>query len=222
MVISYKIIIIIIIIIIYSVKKGARTYYDILIQNDNKPNCCEKWDTKLGIKINWDVTFNKIHKIKEIKIRWFQIRITHRILATNSTLLYMGLTGSNVCTFCKTCQENIQHIFWRCEVVQSFWQQLEIALRDNCLNIVSLKFNEIIVLFGHDYKFKSDSTFDLIILHAKYFIYKCKLNEEIPHLIQFKQYLKFVYKIEEHNAWINMLNAKFHTDWLPYKSFIDL
>ena len=33
-----------------------------------------------------------------------------------------------------------------------------------------------IVLFGHDIHFKSDNIFDLIILRAKFFIYKCKIN----------------------------------------------
>ena len=34
--------------------------------------------------------------------------------------------------------------------------------------------NENFVLFGHDSQIKSDSTFDLIILRAKFYIYTCK------------------------------------------------
>ena len=53
-----------------------------------------------------------------------------------------------------------------------------------------LHFIENIVLFGHDIHFKSDNTFDLIILEAKFFIYKCKINKTIPQLNLFKRYLK--------------------------------
>ena len=37
--------------IIYSGQKGARLYYEMLIQ-DAKPKCCEKWETKLNTDIN--------------------------------------------------------------------------------------------------------------------------------------------------------------------------
>ena len=51
--------------------------------------------------------------------------------------------------------------------------------------------HENIVLFGHDIHFESDNTFDLIILQAKYFIYKCKINKAIQQLpFFFKRYLK--------------------------------
>ena len=40
--------------------------------------------------------------------------------------------------------------------------------------------NESIALLGHDCDFKSDDTFDLIILLAKILIYKCKVKKNIP------------------------------------------
>ena len=49
--------------------------------------------------------------------------------------------------------------------------------------------HENIVLFGHDIHFESDNTFDLIILQAKFFIYKCKINKTVPQLHYFVQSL---------------------------------
>ena len=38
--------------VIYSGQKGARLYYEVLIQDANKPKCCEKWETKLNTDLN--------------------------------------------------------------------------------------------------------------------------------------------------------------------------
>ena len=40
------------------------------------------------------------------------------------------------------------------------------AMNDRGVNAVSITLNESIVLFGHDVNFRSDDTFDLIILVA--------------------------------------------------------
>ena len=44
--------------VIYSGQKGARLYYEVLIQDANKPKC-EKWETKLNTDINWNTGFKK-------------------------------------------------------------------------------------------------------------------------------------------------------------------
>ena len=55
--------------VIYSGQKGARLYYEVLIQDANKPKCCEKWGAKLNTDINWNTSFKKkIKKIREIKL----------------------------------------------------------------------------------------------------------------------------------------------------------
>ena len=45
--------------VMYSGQKSARLYYEVLIQDDNKPICCEKWETKLNTDINWNTGFKK-------------------------------------------------------------------------------------------------------------------------------------------------------------------
>ena len=87
--------------VIYSGRKGARLYYEVLTHDANKPNCCEKWETKLNKDINWSISFKKIQRIREIKLKWFQIRLVHRILATNVVLMHMGVNNDFDCSFCE-------------------------------------------------------------------------------------------------------------------------
>ena len=48
-------------------QKGPRLYYEVLTQNINKPNCCDKWEVKLNKYTNWCITFEKMQQIQEIK-----------------------------------------------------------------------------------------------------------------------------------------------------------
>ena len=72
------------------------------------------------------------------------------------------------------------------------------AVSDRCANATSVTLNESFVLFGHDSNFKSDETFDLIIVLAKNFIYKCKIQKNIPQFDLFKRYLTRAFEAEKH------------------------
>ena len=57
---------------------------------------------------------------------------------------------------------------------------------------MSVTLNENFVLFGHGSRFKSDNISDLIILRAKFIIYKCKVYKNITQSHLFKRYLKYI------------------------------
>ena len=97
---------------IYNQRKGSRLYYEVLTQNITRPNCCDKWEAKLNKDINWCITFKKMQQIQEIKLKWFQIRLVHRIIATNVVLMHMGTENDITCSFCRQDRDAINHIFW--------------------------------------------------------------------------------------------------------------
>ena len=82
-----------------------------LTHDTNKPNCCEKWEAKLNKNINRSATFKKIQKIQEIKLKWFQIRLVHRILGTNVVLKHMGIENDSNCSNCRKERDTINHLF---------------------------------------------------------------------------------------------------------------
>ena len=207
---------------IYNQRKGSCLYYEVLTQNITRPNCCDKWEAKLNKDINWCITFQKMQQIQEIKLKWFQIRLVHRIIATNIVLMHMGIENDITWSFCRQDRDSINHIFWSCTYVRSFWEQFQIVLNASCSNATSVTLNENIVLFGHNIHFKSDSTFDLIILQAKFFIYKCKINKTIPQLHSFKRYLKTNFEVYKYNAKLNMSYDKIVIEWCPYQQLIDV
>ena len=119
-------------------------------------------------------------------------------------------------------KETINHIFWRCVYIKSFWEQLQTTLNTRSSNARTVTLNENLLLFGHDSQLKSDSTFDLIILHAKFYIYTCEINKNIPQLHLFKHYLKNTFDVDKYNAILTMSYDQIATEWLYYKKLIKI
>ena len=97
---------------LYSVSKGSQVYYNILTSNVQRPKCCSKWEERLNdTTIDWKKCFYPVSKITDINMKWFQIRILHRILGTNIVLKHMGITQNENCSLCNRERDRIEHIF---------------------------------------------------------------------------------------------------------------
>ena len=92
----------------------------------------------------------------------------------------------------------------RCVYIKSFWEQFQTTLNIGSSNARTVTLNDNFVLFGHDSCFKLDSTFDLIILRANFYIYTCQINKNIPQPHIFKRYLKNKFAVDKYNAILTM------------------
>ena len=71
------------------------------------------------------------------------------------------------------------------EHTQSFWARFEMCLKENSFNYTRFSVNPTLILFGHDGKTTANEGFDFILLHAKFFVYKFRLNKLKPTLEAF-------------------------------------
>jgi hypothetical protein len=165
--------------------------------------------------------FKKIKQIKDTKLKWFQIRVVHRILGTNTILHSMGLENSNNCTFCGRAKENIQHLLWSCTFVQQFWINFQNALVNKCSHATSFRFTEHLTIFGCDKATVTDDVIDFIIVLAKTYIYKCKMNNELPLYEAFLFTLKNRYETEKYIASTQMRLNVFREMWQLYLPLFD-
>ena len=205
---------------ILSVLKGTKIYYNELVKDRNEPKSVQKWNTKLQYDVNWAHSFYKIHKIQDISLKWFQMRIVHRIIATNVVLKEMGVTASEMCSFCNREKDSIVHCFWNCQYTSNFWQSFEAWVNMQCENACNVHLSECYILFGDANNLKTDQIFDFIVLMAKQYVYSCKYKKELPFLHVFKKRLSSRFKIEKYNAAICQSLQKFEVDWFFYKSLI--
>ena len=204
-----------------SIKKGSKAYYDVLTHEDISPNCCRKWDEKLNTAISWKSVFFKIHKIQDVKLKWFQMRIVHRIVATNIVLIEMKVKNSYMCNFCTNERDSIEHVFWECNVARTFWTGIETLVNDKCAHAFNFRLSQKLVLFGVDDQIKTDTILDLILLLAKHFLYSCKMNSRVPRQTDFISHVLTRFKIEEYNAKMLFDMNTFNINWIHYKPLFE-
>ena len=122
--------------LICSVKKGSKVYYNRIIEQNEIYDipAFMKWERKLELYVDWEKVLKKVRKIKEIKFRWFQLKICHGILVTNCILKRMKIVDNEKCNFCNEATDTIQHYLWYCHHSQIFWMDLERMLRSYCSN----------------------------------------------------------------------------------------
>jgi len=72
-----------------------------------------KWYTRYSdSELNWESIYSIPFQItRDTYTQWFQARIIHRILGTNSLLFKMNITNTKMCTFCGSVEETLIHIF---------------------------------------------------------------------------------------------------------------
>ena len=206
--------------LLFQQENGSRNIYNALIPQAEVPNAWKNWENLLEQNLNWNKTCKNLSKIKESKLKWFQIRICHRILVTNSILMNMGITENNTCNFCLNERDTVLHYLWKCVHVKMFWQDFERTLKNECAHCDRLSMNPILILFGNDGKNTTDDGFDFILLNAKYYVYKCRLNKTLPRMDVFKKDLNYVYNIDKHVHIIEMTLEKFHKKWQLYQHLL--
>ena len=108
-------------------------------------------------------------------------------------------------------------MFWHCVSAQHFWTQLLNLVKEKCANAYNMRFTKCLVRLGIDESIKIDDIFYFVMLLAKQYLYKCKLDICVPEINVFRKRLLFRYKIEEFNAKLNQTYHDFTTKWVMYK-----
>ena len=106
------------------IKEGNSKLRDFLHKDDKQPTAVLKWNSYLPA-LNWSKIFKTCHNTTiDTQLRWFQLRILHRILPTRRYLHICNITDSPICLFCRNHEETLCHLFWECQFVQKFWKDL--------------------------------------------------------------------------------------------------
>ena len=102
-----------------------------------------------GAHIDWKEAYLLPFEItKSTKLIEFQFKLLHKRLSTNSYLYKIKIKNIESCTFCKTQKEDIIHLFWYCDQVASFWNRIEIMIKQQNI-AVSNNFNfDIVKVLG--------------------------------------------------------------------------
>ena len=174
--------------IICESKKPTQYAYQILVRSISEQpiRSQEKWEGGINdpeVKLDWKNLYLLCQKATTDKrLRIFQFKILHRRVATNYYLHKMNIKDTPQCTFCDSI-ETIEHLFYHCKHSERVLKYLQGQI--NILTHFNIQMKMQTIILGHKIE---DTAIYFLILCYKYFIYKCKLNEEIPNVHAFKQY----------------------------------
>ena len=152
--------------------------YLLLIRNNIVLNGQKKWEDILALGLD-EMKWKEIFKLPFIvtqntKLQWLQYRINQRILETNKFLYKIKVKDNVFCTF---CQEG-EGLFWNCEIVQAFIDEIDAWLLSNG---VSIPFTMQFFLFGDTSKSSRGDVINLILLQIKQYIFNCKyFQKKLP------------------------------------------
>jgi hypothetical protein len=131
----------------------------------------------------------------DTKLRWFQYRVMHNIVPTNVWLQKVGLTNSDLCSFCKKEKETITHMFVECEKVVDFWQQVQ--TRYNIMDGLDI-FSKVYGML--DCKNANYALINHILIIVKKYIYKCRADQINFSLTALKNMIHSTIKLEYYCA----------------------
>ena len=163
----------------------------------------EKSENKWKIEFNNDdINFDDIYftnfraLAKDSTLRAFQYKILNRILATNRLLFKMNISAYDLCTFCATHSESIEHLFWECMISKNVWFFIYEKL--NLKNFIpDLVFDKKTILFGYLGDNQLWKQINLFIVIIKYYIYKARLDLKEPSVHDLKSYVSFLIRIHK-------------------------
>ena len=174
----------------------------------------EKWSNELNFNLaETNITAINLLPVlstTDCKLRWFQYKIIHRSTATNIVLEKMKISETDLCTFCKKEKETIIHLFCQCDFVKTFWENV-LSWINSEQDIIDT-FLPFEIIFGLT-KEKKNHTLNILIILAKYHIYKQKLNNVKPTIDLFKADVKYYHNIEKYIYKKNYKEEDFIRRW---------
>ena len=90
--------------------------------------------------INWTTVYNSGRKTTiDSYGRMFHYKCSHKTLFLNKMLFRMNIAQNSLCSYCKTSDETIPHLFFDCHIIKNLWNELRQYLHHIPLPELSLR-----------------------------------------------------------------------------------
>ena len=107
--------------VFFQCKQGCRNIYNKVKTKEVECGYRAKWNKDLGTHIDnttWRRVFYLIFNVEQDNnLIWFQYKLIHRILGTNSQMYKMSIEKSYKCRVCQSDSETFIHLFVKCRYV---------------------------------------------------------------------------------------------------------
>ena len=118
------------------------------------------------------------------KVKEVHFKMLYEIYPCNDFLNQRFNLDLNVCTFCNSDIETVEHLFFLCNATQTFWNRFQYWISYNEKDIPILTYEKIrfgIKMENKETQFGNNN----LILLANYFIHKCRFLKTSPVFVAF-------------------------------------
>ena len=131
----------------------------------------------------------------ETFVQCFQFKILNDILFLNTRLAKIGRIQSDLCSFCQTSPETLEHFFYRCSFSTEFWNKFE----NFWLTVAGkqIKLDYINIILG--ILDQRSNLLNYFIVLGKLYLWNCRKNKQVPLFLPFEDVVKRKYEIEKLN-----------------------
>ena len=155
-------------------------------------------------------SFQKHHiRYKDTYLKYIQFRTLHHRFFTNEKLFKMGIKKSNLCSFCDTHVDSIEHMFLQCEISIELWNSVENWIIE--LGMENHHLSNLRIILGD---LENALSINTIILMSKKVIYNSMKKEQIPHLANVKNEIKKFYFEEKYRCYIKGKGTLFEKQYI--------
>ena len=140
----------------------------------------------------------------ETFVQCFQFKILNDILFLNTRVAKIGRIQSDLCSFCQTSPETLEHFFYRCSLSTKFWTKFEKFWLTVAREQIKLDYINIISGILD----QRSNLLNYFIILGKLHLWNCRKNKQIPLFLSFEDVVKRKYEIEKLIASQSISNLK--------------
>jgi hypothetical protein len=148
---------------------------------------------------------------KTTYIQSLQLKILYKVISCNYWVNKMKIIDSPQCRFCKDA-ETVEHFFFACKDTKLYWKSIL-----NWWNHLDIFFvdelQEKSIIMGMPWTETTGKVFNCCILVGKSLVYRNKMQQKQPNLVDFLLSLKDYLSIEEDVSVKNNSYSTFEKEW---------
>lgn len=154
------------------------------------PCSVQFWKNKFDYEIN-ELHWNIVTEIKESRLRELHWKILHNTYPTNILLKKMGLSNTEMCSYCAQERDFIEHFFFDCKMVKPLWKHVQelICAKTGLLLTLEAKCVLLGIVCLENVSKNDIAMINYLILIAKMCISKFKYGTPVNIIIMFESEL---------------------------------
>jgi hypothetical protein len=186
-------------------------YWSFVSKKQVKPVITESIQMEFGIENEkWEEIFMLPKVIQDTKIRTFQYKILFNLIPCNLYLKRIKRSDTDKCFNCNLL-DDIAHYFYECRENRNFWNSFTKWWENITGNVVSI--NSKVTRLGYLEDDTKKDTLNACLLLAKWYIYRCRLDQSQPFLYKYLCNLRYHIIVEKLIAIQNNRLEKYIQMW---------